>query len=59
MNTDANKKIGFFGKLKKGLKYFYEEFIKFPAFILAHPIKGFDDFKRDNRGNGQLQLLLL
>lgn len=59
MNTDANKKIGFFEKLKKGLKYFYEEFIKFPAFILAHPIKGFDDFKRDNRGKWSVAITFI
>ena len=34
----------------KGLKIFKQEFITYPLYILAHPIKGFDDFKRDKKG---------
>lgn len=32
------------------LKYFKKEFISYPLYIMAHPIKGFDEFKRDKKG---------
>lgn len=34
----------------KGLKIFKAEFITYPLYIMAHPIKGFDEFKRDKKG---------
>ena len=34
----------------KGLKIFKQECISFPLYILAHPVKGFDEFKRDKKG---------
>lgn len=44
----------FFGKIGrgilKGLKIFKNEFITYPLYILSHPIKGFDDFKREKKG---------
>ena len=42
------KKIG--SALLKGLKVFKEEFITYPLYIMSHPIKGFDDFKREKKG---------
>ena len=33
----------------KGLKIFKKECISFPLFILAHPVKGFDEFKREKK----------
>lgn len=33
----------------KGLKIFKQECILFPLYILAHPVKGFDEFKRDKK----------
>lgn len=42
------KKIG--SVLLKGLKVFKEEFISYPLYIMSHPIKGFDDFKREKKG---------
>ena len=40
----------FWPKVVKFLKWFKEEFIKFPLFILFHPLKGWDEFKREKRG---------
>lgn len=40
----------FWSKVVKFLKWFKEEFIKFPLFILFHPLKGWDEFKREKRG---------
>ena len=39
----------FLGLLKRGWKYFVEEYIKFPLYILAHPMKGFMMFQREHR----------
>ena len=33
----------------KGLKIFKKECISFPLYILAHPVKGFDEFKREKK----------
>ena len=49
-NKSFSEKLKNFGaKLKRGWKYFVEEYIKFPAYMLRHPIKGFEEFKRDKR----------
>ena len=33
----------------KGLKIFKKECISYPLYILAHPVKGFDEFKREKK----------
>ncbi|MBQ6817591.1 MAG: YIP1 family protein [Bacilli bacterium] len=43
----------------KGLKYFKKEFISYPLYILAHPIKGFDEFKRDKKGKMWVSILFI
>lgn len=37
-------------KIVQFLKFFRDEVIKFPAYILIHPLKGFEEFKRYGRG---------
>ena len=37
-------------KVRKFFKFVWEEMIKFPAYILTHPLKGFEEFKRYKRG---------
>lgn len=39
----------FWTKVKAFLKFVHEEFIKFPTYILLHPLKGYDLFKREKR----------
>ena len=40
--------------MKKFLKNFIEDFIKYPLYLMAHPIQGFDDFKRENLGKAKV-----
>ena len=43
----------------KGLKIFKQECISFPLYILAHPVKGFDEFKRDKKAKLWVALFFL
>lgn len=45
----SKKRLINMDKVKPVLRHIYEEYIKFPAYILAHPLKGFDMFKREKR----------
>ena len=38
------------GKIVQFLKFIRDEVIKFPTYILIHPLKGFEEFKRYKRG---------
>ena len=50
MNDNVVKeKSNVWPKIKEFLKFFKEEFISYPLFIMFHPLKGFDYFKRENR----------
>ena len=54
-DESSNKEKKFdFGKILavilKALKYFWAETFKFPMYIIAHPLKGFEEFKREKRG---------
>ena len=46
-------------KIVQFLKFFYEEVIKFPAYILAHPLKGFEEFKRYKKGKVSVSLIFM
>jgi hypothetical protein len=43
------EKVSVWQSIKKFLKFFKEEFITYPLYIMFHPLKGFDYFKRENR----------
>lgn len=50
LNVPFSQKMkNFWAKVRKGWKFFVEEYIKFPAFIIRHPIKGFEEFKNEKR----------
>lgn len=50
----TENKPSFFAKAWKGfvkfMKMFKKEFISFPLYIMAHPIKGYEEFKREKKG---------
>jgi len=46
-------------KFVKWLAYFKEEYIKFPLFILGHPLKGFDIFKREKRAKTSVGIVMI
>lgn len=50
MNENVMKeKVSVWQSIKRFLKFFKEEFITYPLYIMFHPLKGFDYFKRENR----------
>lgn len=51
--------LSFWQKVKNVLSYIREHYIKFPAYILAHPIKGFDYFKRENKGKMSVAVIFI
>lgn len=51
------KTIG--SKIVQFVKFFVNDCIKFPAYILAHPLKGFEEFKRYKRGKMSVSLIFL
>ncbi|MDI9506842.1 MAG: YIP1 family protein [Bacilli bacterium] len=57
--TVAVEKKSFGERVKSFFRFVYEEGIKFPAYILVHPIKGFDIFKREKRGKMSIAIAFL
>lgn len=43
------EKVNFLQKILSFFKFIWTEMIKFPAYILVHPLKGFEEFKRYKR----------
>lgn len=53
LEEESEKKVTFkkiLSLILRGLKIFYQECIKFPWYIVTHPIKGWEEFKREKRG---------
>ena len=63
MENMVNKKDSFFrivlNKLKQLGRFIVDDCIKFPAYILAHPLKGFEEFKRYKKGKMSVALLFV
>ena len=63
MENMVNKKDSFFrivlNKLKQLGRFIVDDCIKFPAYILTHPLKGFEEFKRYKKGKMSVALLFV
>lgn len=63
MENAVNKKSSFLqvvlAKLKQLGKFILNDCIKFPAYILTHPLKGFEEFKRYKRGKMSVALIFM
>lgn len=46
-------------KVGTKLKYFWKETFSFPAYILTHPIKGYNEFKSEKRGKMWVSISIL
>lgn len=46
-------------KIKEVLKFIHVEYIKFPAYLLAHPFRGFDEFKRDKKARMSVAIAMI
>ena len=46
-------------KIKQFFAFVYEEFIRFPTYILIHPLKGFDAFKREKKAKMSVALIFV
>ena len=62
-NAVNNNKTSFFktvfAKLKQLGKFILNDCIKFPTYILAHPLKGFEEFKRYKKGKMSVALTFM
>lgn len=56
LNSKISKIRTFFHQLhlKKRLSDFYNDFISFPLHLIAYPIQGFDEFKRESRSKNSV-----
>lgn len=63
MENATSKKESFlqivWSKLKQLGRFIVDECIKFPLYILAHPLKGFEEFKRYKKGKLSVAIIFL
>lgn len=63
METSIKKENKFFKvvklKLKQLGKFLVDDCLKFPAYILGHPLKGFEEFKRYKKGKISVSLFFM
>ncbi len=46
-------------KVKTWFSFVYKEFIQFPTYILVHPLKGFDQFKREKKARMSVSIIFI
>lgn len=46
-------------KVKAKLGYFYRETVKYPAYIMTHPVKGYNEFKNEKKGKMWVAIFIL
>ncbi len=49
----------FMEKLRHGWGVFVAEYLKFPVYIMLHPLKGFEQFKREKRGSMKVSIVFI
>ncbi len=54
-----NKNQPFWQKVKAKLTYIHQEYMKFPTYILLHPLKGFEQFKREKRAKMSVSIVFI
>lgn len=59
MRIENKTELTFGKKIKNILKYIGEHYLKFPTYILSHPIKGYDYFKRENKGKMSVAIVFI
>ncbi|MCK9470443.1 MAG: YIP1 family protein [Bacilli bacterium] len=59
MKIENKAQVSFWQKFKNALSYIREHYLKFPGFILAHPIKGYDYFKREKQGKMSVAIVFI
>lgn len=59
MNEKVVEKKNFWKKFKGFWAYIYDEYIKFPTYIITHPVKGYEIFKREHKGKMSVALVFI
>ncbi len=54
----VEKKITW-AKIKAGIKYFFQETVKYPLYLLSHPIQGFTEFKTEKKGKAWVAWVII
>lgn len=49
----------FFAKVKSSLIYIKKEYITFPLYLLSHPLKGFEIFKREKKAKTSVAVVFI
>lgn len=55
----SQKMKNLFGKIKSGLKVFWEEVFKFPGYLLSHPVAGWQEFKQEKKGKMRAAIIII
>lgn len=59
LKQELKKASSFLDKVKAFFQYVYREYIQFPTYILTHPFKGYEEFKRENRAKMSVSIVFI